>query len=165
MGSNVSVKPIRVPLSLWARLVFQLRRRSGGKRESGAFLLAPQNGKRRSVTKFICYDDLDPDAYQSGAIAFHAAGYAALWRYCREHGLQVLADVHAHPCSGVGQSPIDKQNPMVPVVGHTALILPSFARTPWWSLRNADVYEYLGSFEWKTYSPNERSRRIRLILW
>jgi len=165
LGSNVPVAPIRVPLSLWARMIFQLRCRSAGKRESGAFLLAPQNGNRLMAMKFICYDDLDPDAYQSGAIAFHAVGYAALWKYCREHGLQVLADVHVHPCTGVGQSPIDKQNPMVPVVGHTAVILPSFARTPWWSLRNAGVYEYRGNFAWRTYGPEERSQRIRLTLW
>lgn len=165
MASNVPAAPIRVPLALWAQLIFQLRRRSAGKRESGAFLLSRQNGDLLSVTRFICYDDLDPGAYQSGAIAFHAVGYAALWKYCREHGLQVLADVHVHPCPAVGQSPIDKQNPMVPVVGHVALILPSFARTPWWSLRNAGVYEYLGNFAWRTYSPNERSQRIRLTLW
>jgi hypothetical protein len=45
------------------------------------------------ATSFICYDDLDPDAYLSGAISFHATGYAALWKHCREKNLQVLADV------------------------------------------------------------------------
>ena len=165
MGSSVPVAPIRVPLSLWARLIFQLRHRSAGNRESGAFLLGRQSDDPLPVTKFICYDDLDPDAYQSGTIAFHAVGYASLWKYCRERRLQVLADVHVHPWLSVGQSPIDKQNPMVPVVGHTALILPSFARTAWWSLRNAGVYEYLGNFAWRAYGPDERSQRIRLTLW
>jgi proteasome lid subunit RPN8/RPN11 len=165
LASDLSVAPIRVPLPLWARMIFQLRRRSAGKRESGAFLLGPQNGAMLSVVEYICYDDLDPHAYQSGAIAFHAAGYAALWQYCRKKSLQVLADVHTHPSQSVGQSPIDKRNPMVPMVGHTALILPNFARTPWWSLRTAGVYEYLGDFTWRTYIASEKSHRIRLALW
>jgi len=146
-------------------MVLQLRRRSAGRRESGAFLLGPQNGAVLSVAEDIWYDVLDPDAYQSGAIAFHAAGYAALWQCCRKRSLQVLADVHTHPSQSVRQSPIDKRNPMVPVVGHTALILPSFARTPWWSLRSAGVYEYLGDFMWRTYIASEKSHRIRLTLW
>jgi proteasome lid subunit RPN8/RPN11 len=162
LASDLPVAQLRVPLPLWVRMIFQLRRRSAGKRESGAFLLGPQNAALLSVAEYICYDDLDPDAYQSGAIAFHAAGYAALWHYCKNKCLQVLADVHTHPSESVGQSPIDKRNPMLPVVGHTAVILPNFARTPWWSLRTAGVYEYLGDFKWRTY---EKSQRIRLTLW
>jgi hypothetical protein len=72
---------IRIPFALWGQAILQLRRRSAGNRESGAFLLGPKNGNSARVTAFICYDDLDPAAYQSGAIAFQATGYAALWRY------------------------------------------------------------------------------------
>jgi proteasome lid subunit RPN8/RPN11 len=113
----------------------------------------------------MCYDDLDPHAYQSGAIVFHAAGYAALWQYCRERKLQVLADVHTHPGNGIWQSPTDQQNPMVPVVGHTAIIVPNYASTPWWSLKTVAVYQYRGNFTWHTHGLSEKPRRLSLTLW
>ena len=100
-----------------------------------------------------------------GGITFHAAGYAALWQYCREWRLQLLADVHTHPGSHVKQSPTDQHNPMVPVVGHTALIVPNFGRTPPWSLGGVGVYEYLGSFKWRAHAPSGGTRRIALTLW
>ncbi len=153
---------LRLPLPLWIRTIFQLRRRSSASRESGAFLLGRESGTK--IITFVCYDDLDPDAYQAGAIAFHDAGYAALWRYCRERKLQILADVHTHPGSGVQQSWIDQQNPMLPTVGHTAMIVPHFGHTPWWTLRQVGVYEYLGDFTWREHS-HAVARRVSLTLW
>ncbi len=155
---------IRLPVFLWREVLSHLRRRGAGRRESGAFLLAPQDGDAR-ITSFICYDDLDPNAYQSGAIAFHAAGCAALWQHCREKNLQILADVHTHPGSNVHQSHIDQQNPMIPVPGHTAMIAPAFGNTHWWSLKGVGVYEYLGNFKWRAHTSTGKSRRIKLTLW
>jgi proteasome lid subunit RPN8/RPN11 len=165
LASDPTVTAIRLPLLLWRRLIRQLRQQSAGVRESGAFLLGSRSGVSGRVTRFICYDALDPHAYEGGAIAFHAPGYSALWQYCRQHGLEVLADVHAHPGASVRQSPIDRQNPMVPVVGHTAIIVPNFARTPWWSLRSAGVYEYLGNFQWRSQPTSEKCQRIKLTYW
>ena len=165
MASEPEITGVHIPLLLWRQVIAQLRRRGAGERESGAFLLGQRHGDIGRITTHICYDELDPGAYQSGAIAFHAVGCAALWKYCREENLQVLADVHTHPGAGVWQSPTDQQNPMLPVVGHTAIILPNFAWTPWWSLRAAGVYEYLGNFNWRTYGVSAKSRRVRLTLW
>jgi hypothetical protein len=165
LASDCEMIKIRIPLLLWRRLILRLRRQGAGIRESGAFLLGGQHGVFGRVTRFVCYDELDPGAYDSGAIAFHADGYAALWQYCRKHELEVLADAHTHPGIGVGQSPIDRNNPMVPLVGHTAIILPNFARTPWWSLSSAGVYEYLGGFEWRSFPNSEKSQRVSLTLW
>ena len=156
---------IKIPRPLWARAIFQLRKRSDGRRESGAFLLCAKNPAASKVTAFICYDDLDPDAYQSGAIAFHAAGYSTLWQHCDECGLRVLADVHTHPGGSVQQSWIDQRNPMIPTVGHTALIVPNFGQTPWWHLKEVGVYEYLGSFNWRSHPPAAAPRRVNLTLW
>jgi hypothetical protein len=159
--SDVARNRIRIPLRLWARLLGDLRRKGRGRGESGAFLLGRRGSNR--VTAYICYDDLDPGAYQGGAIQFHAAGYAALWQHCKDKSLQVLADTHTHPGSDVGQSPIDQRHPMVPVVGHTAMIVPDFADTGWWSLKGVGVYEYLGNFRWQTHPPAS-SRRVRLSI-
>lgn len=165
MGSDPQINYIRIPILLWKQVILDLRRRGGGKRESGAFLLGLQHGSYARVTTYICYDDLDPHAYQAGGIAFHAGGCAELWRYCKEKKLEILGDVHTHPGQGVGQSLIDQQNPMIPLVGHTALIVPNFAQTRWWSLKNIGVYEYLGNFKWLIHKASERQRRIKLTPW
>lgn len=165
MASETDGVTLRVPVLLWARVISQLKRRGRGKRESGAFLLGPQDDAAGMVTVFVCYDDLDPDAYESGAISFHARGHAALWQYCRDRKLQVLADVHTHPSSNVQQSSIDQRNPMIPMKGHTAIIVPDFARTGWWSLAGAGVYEYLGDFRWRSHAVSQKPRRVRLVPW
>jgi len=151
---------LRVPVLLWARLLIELRRRGMRRRESGAFLLVRKNVPLARVTSFICYDELDPEALATGAITFHAVGYAALWAHCRHHDVDVVGDIHTHPGNDVRQSSIDRRNPMIPIVGHLALIVPNFAHTPWWSLREAGVYEYDGNFMW-----HRAQARLRLSLW
>jgi proteasome lid subunit RPN8/RPN11 len=153
-----------MPILLWRRLLRELRRRGGGRRESGAFLLRARGAGNRRITRFICYDDLDPTSCP-GAITFHAEGYAALWEYCREKSVEVIADVHTHPGPQVGQSEIDRRHPMVPVVGHTAMIVPNFADAAWWSLEKVGVYEYVGNFTWRSHGPAKGQRRVRLTLW
>ena len=160
MAPDTSTTSISVSFLLWAKLLRELRRRGARRRESGAFLLGHWSGVSGRITTFLCYDDLDPNAYQSGSITFHADGYAALWEHCRTKQVQVIGDVHTHPRRHVGQSKVDRRHPMIPLVGHTAIIVPNFARTPWWSLKAVGIYEYLGSFEWRS----DRCR-IRLTLW
>lgn len=155
---------IRVPFLLWRRAIHDLRTRGRGQRESGAFLLGVRQGARGFCTGHICYDDLDPNAYQHGGIAFHATGCAALWTLCRERKLEILADVHTHPGDDTRQSPIDQRNPMLPIVGHTAMIVQNYAHAPWWSLRGVGVYEYMGNFAWRTHDPVQ-ARRVQLTLW
>lgn len=48
-------------------------------------------------TSFVCYDDLDPDAYEGSVIAFRAVDRAAPWDLCERRGFRVLADVHTYP--------------------------------------------------------------------
>jgi proteasome lid subunit RPN8/RPN11 len=146
-------------------MVLELRRRGEGKGESGAFLLGLRQGLSAQVSQYVCYDDLDPQACQYGAVTFHAEGYAALWQYCREKSVEVLADLHTHPGKSVQQSSIDRRNPMLPVVGHIAAILPNYGYTPWWSLRGVGIYEYLGDLKWRAYGPSESHRPIILRLW
>lgn len=162
--SDAAVAGIRIPVCLWAKLLRDLRRKGQGRGESGAFLLGRDDNSPGRVTAYLPYDAIDPGAYQGGAIQFHAVGYAALWAYCKDKQLQVLADVHTHPGRDVGQSSIDQRHPMVPVVGHTAMIVPHFANTSWWSLKAVGVYEYLGNFQWRAHLPSA-SRRVKLSLW
>jgi proteasome lid subunit RPN8/RPN11 len=164
LASELPNRRIRVPILLWRRVILDLRRRGAGRRESGCFLLGVSRGATGTTKEYVCYDDLDPNAYQGGGIAFHAAGCAALWTHCRERHLEILADVHTHGGTDTCQSDIDRRNPMIPLVGHTALIVPLFAHTRWWLLDGVGVYAYLGHFKWRTFGA-DRSQRIALALW
>ena len=165
LASDTSISTLRISFWLWARVLVSLRHRSRNRTESGAFLLGLNGDPSARVTAFMCYDEVDPEAYQRGAIAFHAIGYARLWQYCRGHNLRVLADVHTHPGVNVRQSSIDQRNPMMPMAGHVALIVPKYGRSPWWSLEGVGVYEYLGDFKWRTHRLSHRPKRIKLSLW
>lgn len=138
---------VKIPILLWKRLLKELRERGGGDRESGAFLLGKVGSRR--VSKFLCYDDLDPDALDSGIVMVHAIGFVRLWDICQQEGLRVLADVHTHPTSWTGQSESDRTHPMVAQAGHIALILPEYAQRNRRPLGGASVYEYLGDHKWK----------------
>jgi hypothetical protein len=142
----MNTEPLRISIWLWMRLIRQLRRRGSRRRESGAFLL----GKRgaRKVTKFICYDDLDPTALDTGIIVFHGAGFVPLWDYCTREEMSVVADVHTHGDRWTGQSATDRTHPMIGQPGHVSLIVPHFAFRNLLSLRGVGIYEYLGNHEW-----------------
>jgi proteasome lid subunit RPN8/RPN11 len=141
--------PLKIQLSLWQTLLAELRRRGDGERESGGFFLAVAG--TREIQKFICYDDLDPLALETGIITFHAAGFVKLWNHCQCNGLSVVADVHTHPTGWTGQSESDRTHPMVALKGHIALILPDYAAPNDLPLNGASIYEYRGSHKWKAH--------------
>jgi proteasome lid subunit RPN8/RPN11 len=152
---------INIPTLLWRRLVKELRKRGAGTRESGAFLLGtPGTGR---VSRFICYDDLDDKALETGIITVHAAGFVRLWDICKRENLKVLADVHTHPSSWTGQSEPDRTHPMVAQPGHIALILPNYAKRTTRPLAGASVYEYLGDHEWQNWPAKSGPVQITLL--
>jgi hypothetical protein len=136
---------LKIPVLLWRRLYSELRKRSNGRRESGAFLL----GSGRKIRKFICYDDLDSHALDSGIIRIDGAAFATLWQQCSIHNLKVLADIHCHPSAWTAQSESDRSNPAVAQNGHIAIILPNFASSKRATLQGAGVFEYLGNRKWQ----------------
>lgn len=137
---------LRISIWLWMRLIRQLRYRGYGQRESGTFLLSKQGSRR--ITKFICYDDLDPTALDSGIIVFHGAGFVPLWEYCRREQMSVVADAHTHSDEWTGQSDADRTHPMIGKKGHVALIVPHYAQRNLFSLAGVGIYEYAGNHQW-----------------
>src|SRR5262249_53116572 len=75
---------------LWNKGLNELRKRTEGKHESGAFLLGCRDGERRRIVRFVYYDDLDPHSLDTGIVVFDGEGYGPLWRICRETGLTVV---------------------------------------------------------------------------
>ena len=140
---------------LWRRLCRRLRERGrNGGRESGAFLLGHRHGERARIVDFVLYDDLDPHSLESGIVRFDGRYFGDLWALCKARGLTVVADIHVHP-GGAGQSESDRAHPMISRAGHTALILPRFARGPL-PRREIGIYRYRGSKQWTAVPAAER---------
>jgi hypothetical protein len=147
--------------AIWKAGVAELKRRAGGRRESGAFLLGGKDRARR-IEEFVFYDDLDPNALKTGIVIIDGRSLGSLWKHCRETNRRVVADVHVHP-AGYQQSASDQANPIVAEVGHIAIILPDFATratTP----GKIGVHEYLGSRRWRNRS-HERQSPLHIGWW
>lgn len=148
----------------WRDGLSELARRGEGRHESGAFLLGRQNGRRRVVERFVCYDDLDPRCLDTDIVVFDGAGFGPLWALCRETGLCVVADVHTHGSVRARQSPLDRDNPMIAQAGHVALIVPNYAQRV---VGPADlgVYEYQGAHRWRDHSGPKAGRFLYVGIW
>lgn len=142
---------------LWKQLLCKLRERGNHKtRESGAFLLSKLDSKKTHISDFILYDDLDPNSLNTGIIRFDGKCFGKLWEECRMRKSTVIADVHVHP-GGVQQSHSDKEYPMIPKIGHIALIVPNFA----YGVKGVDqigIYKYLGEQKWESIPESERPK-------
>ncbi len=135
---------------VWNQGVNELERRADGRQESGAFLLGRVKGQTRRIQQFVYYDDIDPNCFINGIVEFDGRRFGLVWTKCRERKMIVVADVHVHP-GHYGQSKTDRHNPMIPEVGHLALIIPDYAarnRMP----GKIGVFEYLGARQWRDHS-------------
>lgn len=141
---------ISCPRKLWRRVTEELFRRGNQAHESGAFLLGTERKGRLQVSNVVFYDELDPDAYDSGVCVLHAEAFAKLWKVCRERQLTVVADAHTHPGAAV-QSHSDRTNPMVARTGHVAMIVPNFAKATG-TVADLGVYQYCGDHQWTDHS-------------
>lgn len=154
------MKNLTIPRLLWWRLLTELKKRGGGHRESGAFLLSKAGNSK--ICGFLCYDDLDPHSLDSGIIIFHGEGYIPLWEHCRKNNLCVTADVHTHPGHWTNQSQSDRTNPMISLPEHVAMIVPDYAQNNWRGLQGVGIHQYLGNHRWKSWKP--KSGRVCLSL-
>lgn len=158
-------KQIQIPLLTWRKLVSTLSARGSGERETGAFLMGQKGDENGRVVGYLCYDDLDRRALTHGIVEFHRGGFSKLWDVCRAQGLHVLGDVHTHPTRDVRQSGIDMANPMLPVRGHVALILPNYGRSSKWSLAHIGIYRFAGGGKWDAFRFDAVDCPVGLSLW
>ncbi len=148
---------LRVRRSRWRAMVAELGRRGRGERESGAFLLGERDGDRRTVTRVVYLDDLDPNCL-TGGISFDGLAYSKLWDICDAEKRIVIGDVHTHPRRWVGQSDLDAANPMLAQEGHVALIVPDYA-TRSIVAEEVGVSRYDG-VGWQSWTGGEAARRL-----
>jgi hypothetical protein len=141
---------------VWAAGVRELKRRTlGSHRESGAFLLGREADGQRRILEFVFYDDIDPQALDTGVVHLHGNKLPKLWALCRSRGYGVIADIHVHP-GGYGQSDSDQANPVIPKAGHLAFIIPNFAQAQTTPGR-IGMYEYLGNGAWAEHTAKGSS--------
>ena len=147
---------LRCTTRTWNELLRQLHIRGGNQRESGAYLLGgiDPDGRRR-ISCIAYYDDLDPNALSLGHIKLDRRRLGSLWSECRRHQLDVIADVHTHPGRAI-QSSSDRANPMLPELGHLAIIIPNYARPPVHK-KDVGIFEYQGRQRWLALSTEESS--------
>jgi hypothetical protein len=145
-------------------MLSELSARGRGERESAAFLLgSPAEPIYPKVRHVVYVDDLDPNAL-TGVISLPGGAYGPLWRICERLKMRVVADIHTHPASWVGQSLIDAANPMIAENGHFALIAPNFARG---KIRPSDlgVHQYLGDHRWVSVFGTDAASVVRRVWW
>lgn len=145
----------------WRRMMRDLAARGGGRRESGAFLLADVRSTSRRIEAWIPFDEIDPNSL-NGAIHIRGEAFGRLWAACRERGLRVVADVHTHPGDGVAQSSVDAANPMIAQRGHVAIIAPRFAQGPIVP-RDIGYHVYTGRRSWENHFDADAAARLRLV--
>ena len=148
---------------LWKDGLTELRKRTEGVHESGAFLLGYKDRARRRITRFAYYDDLDPDSLNTGIVVFDGSGYGPLWQLCRQTGLTVVADVHVHGAAA-RQSNADRENPMIALPGHVAIILPNFADRIYWQ-PELGIYQYEGQHRWRDWSGKKSKQFFYIGRW
>jgi proteasome lid subunit RPN8/RPN11 len=153
---------LRIRRARWQALVAELGRRGGGRRESGAFLLADRDGEQRTITRIVFFDDIDPSCL-TGGINLNGLAYSRLWDICSAERRRVIADVHTHPTDRVTQSSIDAANPMIAQPGHVALIIPRFATHPV-RAHHVGVHRYEGA-GWHSWTGAEAARRLFIRRW
>ena len=152
---------IQIDRDLWAEMNAELGRRGlDGMREAGAFLLGHRSGDIRKVDRVVYFDDLDPDCLV-GHVHLRSLAYSVLWDLCELTGLEVVGDVHTHPSTWVGQSGIDRCNPMVASAGHIAVIVPDYG-TRLVGAGETGVHEYLGEAGWKSHFGPAAGRALSI---
>jgi hypothetical protein len=154
---------LRCSRALWTKILKELDRRGERRHEAGVFLLGTTANEERIVTDAVFYDEIDPNAYESGVCVLYGDAFSKLWEICRQRRLTVLADAHTHG-GGASQSESDRTNPMVARAGHIALIVPNFAR-PGVAMRSVGMYEYLGNHEWNVPGYGIRNRLFYVGWW
>ena len=153
------MQEISISIGWWYKLITGLRKRGGGKRESGGLLLG-KYGKFK-VHRIVFYDQFDATVSDSGIIQFRGA--VALFQYLEKEKLVVLADIHTHPTNDTRQSNLDKNHPIIRSKGHIAIIAPKYASDLLIFPKHCSVYEYLGKFEWNTFSDSKNPIKLKWI--
>ena len=72
----------------------------------------------------------------------------------------LLIELHTHPPGAGGQNEVDAAHPASTHIGFITIVVPDFAFPRFYDLRNAHVYQYRGSGEWRELEEAEIAERF-----
>ncbi|WNO03997.1 Mov34/MPN/PAD-1 family protein [Rhodoferax mekongensis] len=153
------VHKLEISKPLWQQLIRDLARTGMGVKESGAFLLGNMEPSR-VVTEYLLYSDIAPDSQHVNYVLLRGRHMAKVWDICELRKLRVVADIHTHPGVPI-QSPSDRDNPIVSIAGHVALIVPNFAKglvVP----SSLGFHEFQGQGEWRSWFRGEAAALLNI---
>lgn len=152
---------LEVSARVWTDLISGIRTRGAGTRESGAFLLGDVVDGARQVRQIVPYEELEQAAALSNHVRLTNRAFQKLWDTCACDRVQVVADIHSHPF-GATQSRSDRENPMIALKGHLALIVPYFAMRGT-SPSDVTINEYIGAHRWRTFDKRANERILIIV--
>ena len=95
-----------------------------------------------------------------GHIRLGSAELGALHSRLRSLDQVLLAELHTHPPGAGGQNEVDAAYPAVTYPGFISIVVPDFASPRFYDLRNAYVYEYIGTNQWHQLEIAEIENRF-----
>jgi proteasome lid subunit RPN8/RPN11 len=150
-----------VTAALWRATWEGLHERGGGEREAACVWAGSREGAVEAAQEIVFLDDLPGTVGRRLQHRTSREAVAEMLARTRQLGLDIVADIHTHPESWVGLSPVDQEHPIEYRIGLLALVLPNFgAGVP--DLRLAGVHEYLGGGRWQTFALEAALRRVRI---
>lgn len=104
-----------------------------------------------------------PDVvFERGVVQVGPDTTAEMGRWLRGQNLRALCQVHSHPGSWTGHSPIDDAFPIASSEGFLSLVWPRFAAQPARSVGDLGVHRLEGG-EWQELSFAEARTAIRVV--
>ncbi len=100
-----------------------------------------------------------------GRIHLQTRDLTALHSRLRENDQVLVAELHTHPPGAGGQNEVDAAYPAATYRGFISIVVPDFAFPIFHDLRNAYIYEYLGSGEWRQLERGEIEDRFVVEEW
>ncbi|HEY6329643.1 MAG TPA: hypothetical protein VI756_09900 [Blastocatellia bacterium] len=122
-----------MPTGLYTETLQEIRKRSGGRRESGAVwggLPGPLQDEQ-TASRLYMFHDLCDDAARRGYVELSEQAKFLLYRALASEGLRVVAAIHTHPTRWVGLSATDRRNQITSRVGSWSIVVPRYGRRPW----------------------------------
>jgi hypothetical protein len=150
---------IYIPIQIWHATWAGLNTRSKGKIESAAIWAGRRDGEIERVEGVYFLDD-----YVGGLQRrdYHCVPVQALTIFfadLRRDRRVIIADLHTHPRSWVGQSQLDEANPIEFRKGLPAVVLPWFAQgEP--SLQSCGVHIYEGGGKWLSLGEDGKKQLL-----
>lgn len=148
--------------ALWQATVKGLGARSEGRHETACVWTGHRLPEAWSIEAIMFLDDLPGTTGLPRQHRTPRSALDVLFAELRKRELQIIADVHTHPGSWVGLSPVDQSHPIEYRLGLLAVVIPHYARVPV-SLADAGIHEYLGAHRWHQLDSLEILQRFTAV--